>query len=81
MNIEYSQSKVCSQIIMTLEYCYNQSLFLIQAKELRAEFDRREKPLVTAKELIGDEPELVSLSQKCERIKNLTDFYLSKVRL
>ena len=31
-------------------------------------------------ELIGDsDPEIAALSQKCERVKKLTDFYLSKV--
>jgi hypothetical protein len=53
---------------------------LSKAKELRAEFEKKEKPLTTAKELIGDkEPEIARLTQKCDRIKTLAEFYLSKV--
>merc|ERR1712013_393276 len=52
---------------------------LSKARELRAQFEKKEKPLITAKELIGDsDPEIAALSQKCERVKKLTDFYLSK---
>merc|ERR1712105_509945 len=52
---------------------------LSKARDLRAEFEKREKPLTTAKELIGDaDPDIVALSRKCERVKKLTDFYLSK---
>jgi len=33
-------------------------------------------------ELIGDkDPEIAALTQKCERVKKLTDFYLSKVAI
>jgi len=52
---------------------------LSKARDLRAEFDKREEPLLTAKELIGDDPELKALSTKCERVKKLSEFYLSKV--
>merc|ERR1712180_495912 len=52
---------------------------LSKARDLRAEFDKREEPLLTAKELIGDDPELKALTTKCERVKKLSEFYLSKV--
>merc|ERR1712079_317844 len=53
---------------------------LSKARDLRAEFDKREKPLATAKELVGEGgAELKALTQKCERVKKLTDFYLQKV--
>ncbi|XP_023334494.1 uncharacterized protein LOC111705995 [Eurytemora carolleeae] len=52
---------------------------LSKARDLRAEFEKREKPLSTAKELIGEDPELNVLTTKCERIKKLADNYLSKV--
>lgn len=52
---------------------------LSKARDLRALFDLKEKPLTTAKELIGEaDPEISALIQKCERVKKLTDFYLSK---
>merc|ERR1711981_1460813 len=52
---------------------------LSKARELRAQFEKKEKPLIIAKELIGDsDPEIASLSKMCERVKKLTDFYLSK---
>merc|ERR1712076_128487 len=52
---------------------------LSKARELRAQFEKKEKPLITAKELIGgSDPEIASLSKMCERVKKLTDFYLSK---
>merc|ERR1712210_277584 len=52
---------------------------LSKARELRAQFEKKEKPLITAKELIGDsDPEIAALSQKCDGVKKLTDFYLSK---
>ena len=55
---------------------------LSKARDLRAEFDKREKPLATAKELVGEgDAELKALTQKCERVKKLTDFYLQKVRI
>ena len=55
---------------------------LSKARDLRAEFDKREKPLETAKELVGEgDAELKALAQKCERVKKLTDFYLQKVKL
>ena len=55
---------------------------LTKARELRAEFDKREKPLSTLKELVGDtDPEIKAFSTKFERIKKLSEFYLSKVRL
>ena len=45
-----------------------------------AEFDQREKPLSTLKELVGDgDPEIKEFSTKFERIKKLSEFYLSKV--
>ena len=54
---------------------------LSKARDLRAEFDKREKPLETAKELVGEgDAELKALAQKCERVKKLTDFYLQKVK-
>eukprot|EP00092_Neocalanus_flemingeri_P038669 GFUD01042102.1.p1 GENE.GFUD01042102.1~~GFUD01042102.1.p1 ORF type:complete len:140 (-),score=26.86 GFUD01042102.1:196-615(-) len=53
---------------------------LSKARDLRAEFEKREKPLATAKELVGEaDPELKALTQKCERVKKLSEFYLSKV--
>merc|ERR1712012_20399 len=53
---------------------------LTKARELRAEFDKREKPLSTLKELVGDtDPEIKAFSTKFERIKKLSEFYLSKV--
>ena len=53
---------------------------LSKARDLRAEFDKREKPLETAKELVGEgDAELQALTKKCERVKKLTEFYLSKV--
>merc|ERR1712038_1999901 len=53
---------------------------LSKARDLRAEFDKRKKPLATAKELVGEgDAELKALTQKCERVKKLTDFYLQKV--
>ena len=53
---------------------------LSKARDLRAEFDQREKPLSTLKELVGDgDPEIKEFSTKFERIKKLSEFYLSKV--
>ena len=53
---------------------------LSKARDLRAEFDKREKPLATAKELVGEgDAELKALSEKCDRVKKLADFYLQKV--
>ena len=53
---------------------------LSKARDLRAEFDQREKPLTIVKELVGDtDPEIKAFSTKFERIKNLSEFYLSKV--
>ena len=53
---------------------------LSKAKDLRAEFDKREKPLSTLKELVGDaDPEIKAFATKFERIKKLSEFYLSKV--
>ena len=53
---------------------------LSKARDLRAEFDKREKPLSIVKELVGDaDPEIKAFSTKFERIKNLSEFYLSKV--
>ena len=53
---------------------------LSKARDLRAEFDQREKPLTIVKELVGDaDPEIKEFSTKFERIKNLSEFYLSKV--
>ena len=53
---------------------------LSKARDLRAEFDKREKPLSTLKELVGDaDPEIKAFSTKFERIKKLSEFYLSKV--
>lgn len=47
---------------------------------MRAEFDKREKPLSTLKELVGDaDPEIKAFATKFERIKKLAEFYLSKV--
>ena len=55
---------------------------MTKARELRAEFDKREKPLMTLKELVGDtDPEIKAFSTKFERIKKLSEFYLSKVSL
>ena len=52
---------------------------LSKARDLRAEFDKREKPLSTLKELVGDaDPEIKAFSTKFERIKKLSEFYLSK---
>ena len=51
-----------------------------KARDLRAEFDKREKPLSTLKELVGDaDPEIKEFATKFERIKKLSEFYLSKV--
>merc|ERR1712217_108787 len=53
---------------------------LSKARDLRAEFDKREKPLSTLKELVGDaDPEIKAFSTKFERIKKLSEFYLSKI--
>merc|ERR1712038_1239131 len=53
---------------------------LSKARDLRAEFDQREKPLTIVKELVGDtDPEIKAFSTKFERIKNLSEFYLSKI--
>ena len=53
---------------------------LSKARDLRAEFDKREKPLSTVKELVGDsDPEIQAFATKFERVKKLTEFYLSKV--
>ena len=53
---------------------------LSKSRDLRAEFDQREKPLTIVKELVGDaDPEIKAFSTKFERIKNLSEFYLSKV--
>merc|ERR1711884_66603 len=53
---------------------------LSKARDLRAEFDQREKPLSTLKELVGDgDPEIKEFSTKFERIKKLSEFYLSKI--
>ena len=53
---------------------------LSRARDLRAEFDKREKPLTIVKELVGDaDPEIKAFATKFERIKNLSEFYLSKV--
>ena len=55
---------------------------LSKARDLRAEFDQREKPLSTLKELVGDgDPEIKEFSTKFERIKKLSEFYLSKVSI
>merc|ERR1712142_827117 len=53
---------------------------LSKARDLRAEFDQREKPLSTLKEMVGDaDPEIKEFSTKFERIKKLSEFYLSKI--
>merc|ERR1712038_694549 len=45
---------------------------LSKARDLRAEFDKREKPLSTLKELVGDaDPEIKAFSTKFERIKTV----------
>ena len=55
---------------------------LSKARDLRAEFDQREKPLSTLKEMVGDaDPEIKEFSTKFERIKKLSEFYLSKVSI
>merc|ERR1712055_1223785 len=55
---------------------------LSKARDLRAEFDKREQPLATARELVGEgDAELQALTKKCERVKKLAEFYLSKVTL
>ena len=54
---------------------------LSKARDLRAEFDKREAPLSTLKELVGDaDPEIKAFSTKFDRVKKLSEFYLSKVR-
>jgi hypothetical protein len=53
---------------------------LSKAKELRSEFTKREEPLKIAKELVGEaDPEIKALMQKCEKIKKLSEVYLSKI--
>merc|ERR1712072_152144 len=48
---------------------------LSKARELRAQFEKKEKPLITAKELIGDsDPEIAALSQKSEETDRLLPF-------
>merc|ERR1712109_349037 len=55
---------------------------LSKARDLRAEFDKREKPLTIVKELVGDaDPEIKAFATKFERIKNLSEFYLSKIEV
>ena len=74
-------------VLSFVKYCIAGSIVdacqaLTKARELRAEFDKREKPLSTLKELVGDtDPEIKAFSTKFERIKKLSEFYLSKVSL
>merc|ERR1712026_108657 len=47
---------------------------LSKARDLRAEFDQREKPLTIVKELVGDaDPEIKAFSTKFERVLSLQD--------
>merc|ERR1711892_638210 len=53
---------------------------LSKAKALREEIVKREKPLQIARDLVGlEDPEVKSLTKKCEGVKKVAELYLSKV--